>query len=112
MTVEGKPNEVPQWISQNLHSSAVMLRTLRTLWIQSQRQTGFDKKVHVITISISRNLVEVFMHWTEVDEFGDILYHHAPIQSWLLGIGGTEWVTDENEGWNINALRNIRHTRN
>ena len=125
VTVQVEPNEVPQWISQNLHNSAVMLRTLRTLWIQSHGQTGFDEKVHVVTVSISRNLVEAFVHWTGVDEFGDILYHHAPIESWSLGIGGTEWVkarsgikslvewvTDENEGWIMNALRNIRHTQN
>lgn len=119
VTVEVKPNE-----TQNLHNGAVMLKTLRTLWVQSYGQTGYDEKVHVVTVSISRNLVEAFVHWTGVDEFGDVLYHHAPIQSWSLGIGQTEWIkarsgikslvewiTDENAGWIVNALRNIRHTQ-
>ena len=112
---------VSHWTSQNLHNSAVMLRTLRTLWIQSHGQTGLDENVHAVTVSIDRHFVEAFVHWTGVDEFGDIKYHHAPIQSWCLGAGGTEWVkvrsgikslvewvTDENEGWIMNALRNIR----
>ena len=29
ITIEVKPNEIPQWLSQNLHNAAVMLRTKR-----------------------------------------------------------------------------------
>lgn len=41
-----------------------MLRTLRTLWVQSYGQTGYDEVVHVVTVLISRHIVEAFVHWT------------------------------------------------
>lgn len=68
--VEVKLNETPQWLSQNLHNAAIMLRTLRSLWKEVYGDVlGFDNKVRVITISVSSHIIEAFAHWTAVDEY-------------------------------------------
>lgn len=128
VTVEVKPNETPQWLSQNLHNAAVMLRILRSLWMKVYGNAlGFDDKVRVTTISVSRNIVEVFAHWTALDEYDDVLYHYSLLTSWSLGTGEAEWqrarwglkcciewIMRENQEWIVNGLRywrrNVRHS--
>ena len=47
-----------------------MLRTLRCLWKKAYGDAlGFDNEVRVITISVSRHIIEVVAHWTAVDEY-------------------------------------------
>lgn len=119
ITVEVKPNETPLWLNQNLHNAAVMLRILRSLRIKVYSNAlGFDDKVRVITISVSRHFIEIFGHWTSVDDFGDVLYHHSALASWSLGIGPDEWkrarwglqcfiewIMRENQEWIGTALK-------
>lgn len=76
---------------QNLYNAAVMLRNLRFLWERTHFDAkGFDRIIRALTVTISRNVVEVYGHWT-VYENGEVLYMHAKMHSW--------WLTDKNEDW-------------
>ncbi|KAL5357987.1 hypothetical protein BJX96DRAFT_173031 [Aspergillus floccosus] len=91
LAVEIAPGDSVLGISQNLYNAAVMLRNQRFLWERTHADVkGFDGIIRALSVTISRNVVEVFGHWT-VYEDGEVLYMHAKVWSW--------WLTDKNEDW-------------
>ncbi|THC90404.1 hypothetical protein EYZ11_010145 [Aspergillus tanneri] len=121
--LEAKSDSSEQARIQNLHTAALMLRTLRLFFQKSHGSTHeFDAKVRVLTATMTRNHVNVYGHWTQCDSTNSTFwYEHFLMSSWTLS-GSKEdfyrvrkgleafcnWIAEDNRAWIIPSLEKMR----
>ncbi|OCK73995.1 hypothetical protein K432DRAFT_471380 [Lepidopterella palustris CBS 459.81] len=88
-TIEAKgfqPGEYSR--RQNRHNAAVMLRGLRILRAaasdEATTRRDFDGKSHVLTLSVTTDVIDIHCHWTKMAPHG-LEFYSCMVKGWAAG---------------------------
>lgn len=69
---------------QNLYNASIMLSNLRELTKAAGREDEFFNKIHVMTLEVTTDIVQLSYYWATRSENGKVSYYGDYLESWAL----------------------------
>ena len=67
---------------QNLHNAAIMLSNLRELMKAASREAEFFDKIHVISLQLTPEVVQLSYYWATKSDDGQVTYYGDILDTW------------------------------
>lgn len=67
---------------QNLHNAAIMLSNLRELMKAALKEADFFNKIHVLSLELTVETVQLSYYWATRSKNGQIIYYGKALENW------------------------------